>query len=89
MTMNLSDEQIFKIRQKKLIPVINKKGVVVRVYPANKTVDLYFINDPKTVVKSVPCSNAVNMLTIIPGQKCKVDIFDEANAKDFVVAYTY
>ena len=80
---------LYKRQNKKLIPDTFKKGIVVNVYINSRTVDLYFVNNPQTVLKNIICSLQIDMSTIAIGQRCKVDIFSETNARDIVVSYTY
>ncbi len=87
--MELSFNQIYKRQNGKLIPVIYKKGVVVAVNTAANTADVYFVDNPQTIVKSIPVSSAVTLGASIVGKRCRVDIFDEINYQDMVIAYTY
>ena len=79
----------YQQQNKKLIQASIKKAVITSVNIAARQVDLYFITNPGIVSKGVPVSSGVNLSTIAAGTRCKVDIFDETNPKDMVVAYTY
>jgi hypothetical protein len=87
--MEVAPNKIYEKQRDTLTPDQRRKAVVAAINVSARTVDIYFVNNPQTVIKSVPCSFAVTMSAVVVGQRCKVDIFDEKNVKDFVVAYTY
>lgn len=80
---------VFKRQQKKLVPSTFKRAIINQVHPSNGTADVYFIDNPQTLVKSIPLANSVNIFYATKGTRCRVDIFDEKNPNDMVVAYIY
>jgi len=78
--------QLHKSQQRKLIPDFFKKGIISKVNTSSKTVDVYFVDNPQNIIKNVPLANGVSASI---GMRCKVDLFDESNPNDMVVAYCY
>jgi hypothetical protein len=66
-----------------------KKGFINAVHISSGTVDVYFAENPQTIIKNIPVSKNITMASVMAGQRCKIDIFDEINPNDMVVAYTY
>ena len=87
--MDLSFNQITKRQNAKLIPRSQQKAVITAVSATVRQVDLYFVNNPQTILRGVSCSAQIDMTTVSIGQKCVVQVFDENNVKDMVVSYTY
>jgi hypothetical protein len=66
-----------------------KKAVISNVNTNNFTADVYFAENPQTVVRGVPFSSSIVPWTVNVGDRCRVDVFDEANPLDMAVAYIY
>lgn len=89
MGMRVSYNEIFRDQNKNLIPDAFRKAIISNVNVKARTVDIYFVKNPETTITGVPVSSLLTVSTSMIGQRCKVDIFDEVNSKDMVVAYTY
>lgn len=87
--MQVPYNQIFKDQNGNLIPSSIKKAIVSSVNVTLRQANIYYINNPETVIQNVPLSNTVDATALTPGDKVKVDIFDETNPKDIVIAYSY
>ena len=87
--MELPFNDIYKRSNKNLIPVIMKKGVITGINTSGNSVDVYLVDNPQTIIKSVPVSSAIVITSTLIGKRCRVDIFDETNYQDMVIAYTY
>lgn len=73
----------------KITPASFKRGLIVALHPQSWTADVSIIGNTQTVLKNVPLSSAINPNEIQAGDKCRIDMFDETNQNDMVVAYTY
>lgn len=80
---------LFKKQQRSLIPSTFKKGFISAVHTNAGTVDVSFAQNPLTIVKGIPVASTVNIANVVAGQRCRVDVFDETNPKDMVMAFTY
>lgn len=87
--MDLPFNDLFKKMYRKLLPMILSKGVINRVNATSGTVDIYLVSSPQTIIKNVPLNITINPAKVLPGDRCKVDFFDETNPTDMVVAYIY
>lgn len=81
--------QLFKQQQKRLVPATFKKAFINAVNASTKTVDVYYAQNPQTIIRGIPISNNVDVSTLTVGKKCRVDLFDENNPRDCVMAYTF
>jgi hypothetical protein len=81
--------KLYQRQNKRLIPDVLRKAVISRVNIAQRQADIYFINNPETIMQNVPFSNSVDLTTLVPGSKVVVDLFSEVNPKDIVIAYAY
>lgn len=93
--MQISSNKNFKKQYNKNIPQFLKKGVVVTYYDGNQTADIYFVDNPQTIVRRVIVGNEaageLSFLNEIAGQppRCVVSVFDESNPKDMIIIATY
>ena len=87
--MQVPYNHTFKKQTQKLIPADKKKAVISSVNIQQRQVNLFFIDNPTNIIKGVPVSANVNLSASSVGLTCKVDIFDETNQKDMIVAYLY
>ena len=69
----------FQKQNQRLIRSTFKKGFVSAVYPNSRTADVSFASNPLTPMKNIPIASNVDITTIVIGQRCKVDVFDETN----------
>ncbi len=74
---------------KKLVKSGFKKGFINAVHLSSGTVDVYYAENPQTIIKNIPVSKNIILANVMAGQRCKIDVFDEINPNDCVVAYTY
>jgi hypothetical protein len=81
--------QIFQNQQRSLVPATFKKAVISAVNPQNFTADVYFAENPQTVIRSIPLASHIVSTSVKVGDRCRVDLFDEKNPRDAVVAYLY
>lgn len=79
----------FKNQQRKLVRATFKKGFINAVNISGKTVDVYYAENPQTIIRNIPVSDTVNISSVLVGKRCRVDLFDETNPADSVMAYTY
>jgi hypothetical protein len=79
----------FQKRQlNKISPATFKHGIIAAVYRQSWTADVIVEGDIQTILKNIPMSSAVPY-NVQVGQLCRIDMFDETNPRDSVVAYTY
>lgn len=79
----------FVRQQKKLVKSTFKKAFINSVNISAKTVDVYYAENPQTIIRNIPVADTVDITTIVIGKKCRVDLFDETNPLDSVMAFTY
>lgn len=80
---------VFEQQNKKLVPATFKKAVISGTNIVAFTADVYFSENPTNIIRNVPLAAHIDPTKILIGDKCRVDIFDETNIRDFVVAYIY
>lgn len=81
--------ETFQEQQRKLVRSTFKKGFISAIHMGSNTVDVSYAESPQTIVRNIPIANSVSISTVIVGQRCRVDLFDETNPQDSVLAYTY
>jgi hypothetical protein len=74
---------------KKMMPSTFKKAIISRVNINNSTADVYFAENPQNIIKNISFATGIDVSKIQNGSKCRVDIFDETNPNDMVIAYVY
>lgn len=79
----------FQGQQAKLVRATFKKGFINAVHSNSLTVDVSYAENPLTIVRNIPIAKTVNVSLLAVGQRCRIDIFDETNPNDCVLAYTY
>lgn len=89
MLNKISYNELYDKQQKKLVRATFKKAVINNINIPNNTADVYFAQSPSTTIKNIPLSSQINASTLIVGDRCRVDIFDETNPNDMVIAYIY
>lgn len=102
--MNIAQGKAFQAQVKRLIPPDTRRGVITQIYSNSSdpttqfpgmSVDLYFVDNPQTVIKKVPVAYASQayLQSIIGSSgnivRCVVQLFNEANARDMVVSFVY
>lgn len=86
---DFSTNDIFRKQQQRLVRSTFKKGLINAVHTASRTVDVTFAENPQSIIKNIPVASNVSITTVVAGQRCRVDIFDETNPQDSVMAFTY
>lgn len=79
----------FRQQQKKLVKATFKKGFINAVNISARTVDVYYAENPQTIIRNIPVADTVNISTVRVSKRCRIDLFDETNPLDSVMAYTY
>jgi len=87
MEININD--LIKQIQKRINPSTFKKAVISKVNIQSSSADVYFIENPQNIIRSVPFSSAIDPKRVSVGNRCRVDMFDETNPSDTVIAYIY
>jgi hypothetical protein len=87
--MDVPFNEIYKKQTKTLIPASQKKAVLSAINIASRRVDIYFVNNPQTIVKNIPVASSFDIQSARVGDICKIDVFDESNPRDMIVAYSY
>lgn len=80
---------LFKDQNKKLIRASFKKAFISSVNVSSNTADVYFAENPSTTIRNVPLASHIDSSSLVKGDRCRVDVFDETNPNDMVVAYIY
>lgn len=79
----------FNKQQDKLIGATFKKAIISSVNITAFTADVIFAENPNNTIRSIPLASHIDPSKVIPGDRCRVDVFDETNTRDMVVAYCY
>lgn len=103
--MKVPQKTVFEHNQNRLVPQTRRKAIITKMYvgPSGTlfngngiSVDLYFIDNPQMVLKQIPVSLEASQILInffisAPSLnvRCVVDIFNETNNRQMVVAYLY
>ena len=97
--MKIPASRSFQKSTAKLTGATFKKAFISSYNESARTVDVYFANNLQTVIKGIPIADPeiealqtiINELgsDFLIGKKCRIDIFDEKNPKDMVMAYTW
>jgi hypothetical protein len=66
-----------------------KKGVIAKISLDTASADVTVVGSNQNVLKNIPFSSAIDLNDITVGDKCRIDMFDESNPSDSVIAYTY
>lgn len=84
-----SFNDLYKQQNERLIRATFKKAVISSVNTQTFTADVYFAENPSNIIRSIVLASQIDPTTVIAGDRCRVDIFDETNPRDMVVAYIY
>ena len=87
--MQTPDNTIFKIRTQNLIPATFKKAIISSLNLQNLSASVFLVGNSQTVLTNIPFAASVDITTIQPGDKCRIDCFSENNPSDMVIAYIY
>lgn len=79
--------KLFQDQQGKLVRASVKRAVINSVNVAAQTADVYFVENPQTVIRNIPLASNINASTVSPGMTCRVDTFDETNPNNMVISY--
>jgi len=89
MSITPTFNDLYKKQQKKLVPSSFKKGIISQVNPSAHTANIYFVDNSQNIIKNIPMAKSIDITTVKVGLRCRVDLFDESNPQDMVVAYLY
>lgn len=78
---------IFKQQQGRLVKATHKRGTISSVNISSRTANVYFTENPQTVVRNVPVAAGIDINGVLPGMQCRVDTFDENTPNSMVVSY--
>jgi hypothetical protein len=84
-----SFNDVYKKQTKTLLPATYKKAVINNKNVSAGTVDVYFSENPTNIIRSIPLAKHIDPTTIMPGQRCRVDLFNETATTSMVVAYVF
>jgi hypothetical protein len=87
--MDINIKQVMADMGRKINPATFKKGVISKLNTSNGTADVYFVENSQNIIKNIQFASNVDLTKITAGMRCRVDIFDETNPSDMVIAYTY
>lgn len=89
MGIKIPTNKIYKEQNTKLIPSSFKKAIISDINVQIRTADVYIIGNIQTIIKNIPLAKSIDVTTLKQGDRCKIDVFDESNPNDCVIAYTY
>lgn len=81
--------QTFKHQQKTLIPATFKRATISSVNLNTLTANVYFSENPQTVVKNILVASSINILSLTPGMQVRVDTFSETSTTGMVISYVF
>lgn len=81
--------QTWRQQQARLVKATFKKGFINAVYISSGTVDVYYAENPQTIIRNIPVATHITLSSALVGKRCRIDLFDETNPSDSVLAYTY
>ena len=87
--VKISFNELYKKQNQKLIRATFKKALIVSVNEASATANISIVGNPSTVIKNVPFASHIIPSLVLANDKCRVDLFDETNPNDMVIAYIY
>lgn len=79
--------QLFRKQNAKLLPATFKKGTISSVNSGARTVDVFFTENPQTVVRNIPLANSIDPTSLVAGMQVRVDTFSETGSNGMVVSY--
>lgn len=77
----------WKKQHAKLVTAAIKRGKISSVNVGARTGNVYFAENPQTVIKNIPFASGINVAQVSVGMDCKVDTFNETNPNNMVIAY--
>ncbi len=83
----VSSNQLFKWQQGKLSPSTFKRATISSVNVSARTANVFFIENPQTIIKNIPLASTLDPNTIAAGMTCRVDTFSETKAGSMVISY--
>jgi len=87
--MQIPFRTVFKQTQYITARATFKKGILAKVYPDTATADVTIVGSTQSILKNIPMSSAVDPSDAKIGDRCRIDMFDESNPSDSVIAYIY
>lgn len=79
----------FKLQQKTLVPSTYKRATISSININNRTANIYFSENPQTIIKNVIIANSINVSGLLPGMQVKVDAFNETSTTSMVISYVF
>lgn len=77
----------FQLQQKTLVKATHKRATISSVNVGSRTANVYFSENPQTVIKNIPFASGINVSAVSAGMQCRVDLYDETNPNNMVIAY--
>lgn len=84
-----SYNSLYKQQNSKLIRATFKKAIINSINVSSNTANISIVGNSSTVIKNVPLASHILISNLVVGDKCRVDLFDETNPTDMVIAYIY
>lgn len=81
------NKEICDMQVNKYLAVTFKKGIINRVYASS--VDVQIVGSQQAIIKGIKLAKHIDITTLNVGDRCRLDMFDESNPSDMVVAYIY
>lgn len=81
--------EVWEKQQSKLVRATFKKAFISSVNASARNADIVFAENPNNIIRAVPLATHISTANILLNQRCRVDIFDETNNRDMVIAYLY
>jgi len=79
--------QTFQSQQSKLVKASVKRAVINNINVGTRTADVYFVENPQTVIRNIPIASGIDVASISVGMQARVDTFDETNPNNMVISY--
>lgn len=81
--------ETFKKQQKMFTPAAFKRATISSVNPNSRTANVYFSENPQTVVKNIPIANGIDVNNLVAGMQVRVDTYNETSTTSMVIAYVF
>lgn len=78
---------VFKLQTKRLNPTTAKRGTISAINAAARTVDVRFIENPQTVIRSIPLAGSIDANSLQVGMQVGVDTYNETAPYSMVITY--
>lgn len=81
--------QTFKHQQKTLVPATFKRATISSINLNTRSANVYFSENPQTVVKNILIASNINIAGLTPGMLVRVDTFSETSTTGMVISYVF